>query len=241
MPRKPHSSRNPLLKKGLRALSRSVSFHKSGRWAIKNKKPVVKEEKKTAPKVKPFGKKGATRTILPKDTKFYPVENARKPLPSNKHHHNPTKLRSSITPGTVLILLAGRFKGKRVVFVGQLPSGLLLVTGPYKVNGVPIRRVNQVYVIATSTKIDFKDVKVDPKFLKDDYFKKTKREKKPKTEAEFFAAKKQKKELPAERKADQKAFDEPLLKLVKSQPLLKQYLHARFTLSRHQYPHLMKF
>jgi hypothetical protein len=60
--------------------------------------------------------------------KFYPADDITVPL-KNRKRNKTARLRESITPGTVLIMLAGRFRGKRVVFLKQLPSGLLLVTG----------------------------------------------------------------------------------------------------------------
>jgi len=45
-----------------------------------------------------------------------------------------------------------------------------LVTGPYKINGVPLKRLNQVYCIPTSTKIDLEGV--DFTAIDDEYFSK---------------------------------------------------------------------
>lgn len=64
-----------------------------------------------------------------KAPKWYAGDDVKPKSPPQKH--NPTKLRSSIKPGTILILLSGRFRGKRVVFLKQLPSGTLLVTGEF--------------------------------------------------------------------------------------------------------------
>lgn len=229
-PRKtPRTSRNPDLIRGVGKFSRSKMYHKRGLWAIKAKNGGVfpcHEKKPVAP------------APLEKLPKFYPADDVKKPL-INKHKAKPTKLRASVTPGTVLIILAGRFKGKRVVFLKQLSSGLLLITGPFKINGVPLRRVNQAYVIATSTKVDISKVNVEK--FDDKYFAKEVQKKK-KGEGEFFEAEKEeKKDLPQEKKDDQKAVDASLIASIEGVPELKVYLAARFSLKSGMKPHELVF
>ncbi len=96
--------------------------------------------------------------------------------------------RPTLTPGAVLILLAGRFRGKRVILLKHLPQGVLLVTGPFKVNGVPLRRVNARYVIATSAKVDLKgvDEQTVERVAGDGYFSREGGKKGKNGEEEFF-------------------------------------------------------
>ncbi|KAG1327253.1 60S ribosomal protein L6 [Cocos nucifera] len=223
-------SRNPELIRGIGKYSRSKMYHKRGIWAIKAKHggSLPRHEPKAAPP-KPAAK----------PPKFYPADDVKTPIP-NHRKPKPTKLRPSITPGTVLILLAGRFMGKRVVFLKQLPSGLLLVTGPFKINGVPLRRVNQAYVIGTSTKIDISGVDVEK--FDDKYFTKEKKKKTKKSENEFFDARiEETKALPQEKKDDQKAVDTQLIKAIELVPDLKAYLGARFSLRAGMKPHELVF
>jgi len=221
--------------------SRSSAYHRKGKWAKKSDwKPVPKASTGATPKVKKFGKKNEDRTILPKGPKYYPTERVRKLIPNTRANNRPAKLRSRLVPGAVLILLSGKYRSKKVVLLKALPSGLLVVAGPFALNGVPLRRVNPAYVIATTTRVDLTGFTAADKF-DDAYFKKPEKKKQKKTEAEFFAQQKKTKELKPERVADQKAVDDELLKAISKVPLLKQYLNSSFTLRNGQFPHALKF
>ena len=130
-----------------------------------------------------------------------------------------------------------------------LESGLLLVTGPFGVNGVPLRRVNSRYVIGTSTTVDVSGVDVSA--VTDAHFKREKASKTKKSAEEFLAesnekvyrrASRERGHKPsAELQAAQKAIDAGVMKAVKAVPQLEKYLHARFGLRNGDKPHEMTF
>lgn len=143
------------------------------------------------------------------------------------------RLRAGLVPGTVVVLLSGRFAGKRAVFLKQLESGLILVTGPFRLNGIPLRRVAQRHVIPTSTRIE---VPTDiASSINDSMFK---------------AVKKTATEQPEERKGKkisdevsriQTSVDTSIMAATKGTPLIRRYMRAHFGLQRGDRPHRMKF
>ncbi|RYO94737.1 hypothetical protein DL764_007794 [Monosporascus ibericus] len=193
---------------------------------------------------KQFGK--STREVphpSQKAQKWYPAEDTPQPKTVRKALR-PWAPRQSLQPGTVLILLAGRFRGKRVVLLKTLDQGVLLVTGPFKINGVPLRRVNARYVIATSYQVDLTGIdqsKVD-EVAQASYFTRDKAKDKASEEAFFKQGEKpQKKEISSSRAADQKAVDKALIANIKKVEFLPSYLASSFSLRKGDKPHEMKW
>merc|ERR1712055_52689 len=258
-PGKPGKPRNYELKPGLMRFGRSKMYKKRAlhritalRKAAKLARPEVPVRKtRPVPKLfveKPIGgdKNGGTRKVrIKKLPRVYDTQVLRKKqYPRKKKTPKITKLRKTITPGTVCILVATPHKGKRVVFLKQMPSGLCLVTGPFWLNHVPLRRVNQNYLMATKTKIDISKVKI-PEHVTDEYFKRAKsKPKNKKDDGEIFTSKKKKYQPSIQRKHDTIVVDRQVMKAVNKSGMgkaLVQYLCSKFGLQNHQYPHEMKF
>ncbi|XP_066148855.1 large ribosomal subunit protein eL6 [Euwallacea fornicatus] len=259
--------RNYDLGNGVVRFSRSAVYHKKALYKFIGKK--VDKKKKTSNTLggKPKGvaksnrfcsdpgrvvekqiggeKNGGKRYVLIKKRRaVYPTQDKIKKRPSKQlfKDHKRT-LKPSITPGTILILLAGAHKGKRVVFLKQLRSGLLLVTGPYEINGCPLRRISQRYVIGTQTKVNIKEVKL-PKNLTDTYFKRQRQKRAKKEEGDIFQKKKEGYKVSDTRKADQKIVDAQVFAAIRKhsdRKVLLAYLSAMFGLRSSQFPHRLQF
>merc|ERR1711990_1078033 len=184
-----------------------------------------------------------TLTPMVKQAEWYPADNVSRA--GRAKTHNAPKLRAGLEPGRVLVLLSGRFRGKRVVFLKRLDSGMLLVTGPHKVNGVPVKRVNQVYTITTSTSVDLTGVNINQ--VTDATFKRASRNQGFKGCARF-GAEKAANQVSADRVAIQKSIDSAIMANLKKTAAkgpaavqVASYLAARFSLSKNDKPHAMKF
>ena len=169
---------------------------------------------------------------------WYPVSNLKSHFVRKCKIPKASHISAPLTPGQVVIILSGRFRGRRVVYLKKLESNLLLVTGPYKYNGVPLKRVNAAYVLPTNTKL-----KLDGEVAKNVNDKSFQRVKIVREKAEnFFEDEKTKKErITEDRKKLQNEVDTVVKKAVDEVPMMKEYLRNRFALKNGDKPHLMKF
>ncbi|XKL65255.1 hypothetical protein PGB90_008675 [Kerria lacca] len=229
--------------------ARKKKLAKLAKLKSEKKEIIQKAKKKKRPTIvtKPIKgeKNGEFRKIHLKRKNYYPsLKRPKAHRPRGFYSKHKRFFRPSLTPGTVLILLAGVNKGKRVVLLKNLSSGLLLVTGPYLLNGVPLRRVQQCHVIGTKTKLDIHSLNLPAK-LNDQFFKRIIEKKKiKKGEKTIFVPKKKSYQPNAERKELQKVVDKQLLEVIKKHPqkkLLLAYLSAMFGLKNNQYPHRLQF
>lgn len=214
---------------------------------------IVKRPKYVVKKVKGAQNGGERKVLVKKGPRFYPTETRPSKSKTGRvtHKMHPRKFKKGLEPGRILIILAGKHRGKRVVLLKTLKSGLLLVNGPFKVNGCPIKRMHQKFVIVTRTKIPFDDVKV-PAHINDKYFKtknvsSSTKGKKTKQGGNIFAkGKKSARKVPSRvRGEDQIQVDKQIIKAINNKmgdkKTIFSYLGSFFYLRNHMYPHQLKF
>ncbi|NXP36953.1 RL6 protein, partial [Leiothrix lutea] len=219
--KKYHASRNPVLARGIGRYSRSAMYARKALYKRKYTAPETKIEKK---------KKEMPRATITK------------PVGGDKNGgicEHKRRLRASITPGTVLILLTGRHRGKRVVFLKQLDTGLLLVTGGVQGTAECGTQCSAlVDSVVISQKLDLMMLEIFSNLNGSvicDFAGSSSQDFTP------VLCALQKYELTEQRKADQKAVDTQILARIKKVPQLRGYLRSTFSLSNGVYPHKLVF
>ncbi|KAJ5727981.1 60S ribosomal protein L6 [Penicillium malachiteum] len=131
----------------------------------------------------------------------------------------PKKVRKTIRPT------------KRVILLKHLDQGVLLVTGPFKINGVPSAVLTPATLSPHSKRVDVSSV--DQKTLENvsapDYF--TKEKKAEKSRGGFLQA----------GRRPRKAVDQSILSSIKKEDFLGSYLATTFSLRNGDKPHEMKW
>lgn len=114
-----------------------------------------------------------------------------------------------------------------------------MFAGPFKLNGCPLRRINQAYVISTSTQVNLDGVKV-PEEVNDKLFKPTRKRHEKKTQEKFFSDQTMEKpQIDEKRKKLQDEVDGKLLGNLDN--VTKSYLATIFSLRKTDKPHEMNF
>ncbi|CRG95092.1 hypothetical protein PGAL8A_00249200 [Plasmodium gallinaceum] len=224
-----------------------------------NKKGVSKSDE-----VKFYNIKGKKKVLIPvKAKKTIAKKYYGRKLASKRKYVVQRKIRKSIEIGKVAIILSGKHMGKRCIISKILRSGLLVVVGPYEVNGVPLKRVDPRYLVVTSTNIfNFDNMKkLKENFMKkledinDDSFiksleikRKQKKLLKNKNESLFMnnvidKIKEIRKEDPKTQKLEniQKDIGNLLKAEILKDKVFYSYLKSKFTLRNDMVLHKMKF
>jgi large subunit ribosomal protein L6e len=120
--------------------------------------------------------------------------------------------------GSILILLGKKYNGKKCVFLKYSREGALIVSGPYSINGVPLRRINHKNALQTEININLTGLNIE--FLNDKYFDYLKK-------SDELSSRMQKEKLITLHRIRQKVIDKFLEKEIKKNFFLEFYLKTK--------------
>lgn len=104
--------------------------------------------------------------VVPDDAKLYCPDDIPAFVEKYKSRTaaKPRVRRHDLVKGMVVVVLEGVFASKRVVYLKKLDNNLALCTGPKSINGVPLFKIDERYLLATLTVLDIgTNISVDEK------------------------------------------------------------------------------